>query len=61
MVDYIKALQYFQQLRADGMAWEPALTRTCDFIGLDYDQDEDDICNVKAFLTLNDVVRDFEE
>jgi len=61
MVDYTKALTQFQLLRSAGLERESAMSKTCTWLGLDYDADEDTICDVKAFLNLNDVVRDFEE
>jgi hypothetical protein len=55
MIDRIACLEHFKQLRVQGYASDDAMHKTVyDFAGLDYDNDEDDICNLQAFLSLND-------
>ncbi len=53
-------LEQFRQLRSQGYNKQSALNRIVyQVANLDYDNDEDEICDLMAFLSLNDQVRDF--
>ena len=49
------ALSVFRKLREHGYELEHALSTVCEIAGLHYDEHEDEICDLKAFLSLNDV------
>ena len=56
-VDRIACLDKFKALRLAGYTQSQAMSKVVyDFAGLDYDADEDDICNLQAFLGMNDPV-----
>jgi hypothetical protein len=49
------ALDVFRKLREHGYETEHALSTVCEIAGLDYDEHEDEICELKSYLVLNDV------
>jgi hypothetical protein len=53
-VDNIACLDKFKQLRNVGYDSEQAMYKVVyEFAKLDYDNDEDEICNLQAFLSIN--------
>jgi hypothetical protein len=56
-VDRIACLDKFVALRKAGYEQAQAINKVVyEYAGLDYDNDEDDICNLQAFLSLNDPI-----
>jgi hypothetical protein len=54
-VDRIACLDKFKALRSAGYSQSQAMSKVVyDFAGLNFYQDEDNICNLETFLSMND-------